>query len=64
MMGIPKEVYEKLYSGTKQLAQEMLDVMHPMTPRYQGHHQRCSDASREEISWEYLCPVLIMHARD
>jgi len=55
-MGIPKEVYEKFTPEQKQLAQEMLDVMHPMT-RIPGHIQRCSDAfPRGDSCGEYLLP--------
>ena len=36
LMGIPVDVYAKLHSAQKQLAQAMLDTMHPMSQRYLG----------------------------
>ncbi len=35
-MGIPTEVYETFNPEQKELAQEMLDIMHPMSQRYKG----------------------------
>jgi pimeloyl-ACP methyl ester carboxylesterase len=65
MMGIPKDVYAQFTPEQNQLAQEMLDVMHPMTPRYRGTINDAEMLSREEIpSGNITCPVLIMHARD
>lgn len=65
MMGIPKDVYEQFTPEQKQLAQEMLDVMHPMTLRYAGTINDAVMLSGDEISAGNIsCPVLIMHARD
>jgi pimeloyl-ACP methyl ester carboxylesterase len=36
LLGIPSEVYQGFTSEQKELAQEMLDVMHPMSQRYKG----------------------------
>lgn len=65
MMGIPKDTYTQFTPEQKQLAQEMLDVMHPMTLRYEGTINDADMLLREEIPTENItCPVLIMHARD
>jgi pimeloyl-ACP methyl ester carboxylesterase len=65
MMGIPKDVYERFTPEQKRLAQEMLDVMHPMTLRYQGTINDAEMLLRDEIPVGNIsCPVLIMHARD
>lgn len=65
MMGIPKEVYEKFTPEQKELAQEMLDVMHPMTQRYKGTINDAEMLLVDEISMDTIsCPVFIMHARD
>jgi len=65
MMGIPKDAFAQFTPEQKQLAQEMLDVMHPMTLRYQGTINDADMLLREEIPTENItCPVLIMHAKD
>ena len=65
MMGVPEDVYAEFTPEQKALAQEMLDVMHPMTRRYQGTINDAEMLLREEIPTENItCPVLIMHARD
>jgi len=65
MMGVPEDVYAQFSPEQKLLAQEMLDVMHPMTPRYQGTINDAEMLLREEIpAGNITCPVLIMHARD
>ncbi|WAC04154.1 MAG: alpha/beta hydrolase [Methanoregula sp.] len=65
MMGIPKGVNEQFTPEQKQLAQEMLDVMHPMTLRYAGTINDAEMLPGDEISAGNIsCPVLIMHARD
>jgi pimeloyl-ACP methyl ester carboxylesterase len=65
LMGIPNDVYEQFTPEQRQLAQEMLDVMHPMTLRYRGTINDAEMLLSEEISAENIsCPVIIMHARD
>jgi pimeloyl-ACP methyl ester carboxylesterase len=65
LMGIPGDVYEQFTPEQQQLAQEMLDVMHPMTLRYTGTINDAEMLSRENIPAENIsCPALIMHARD
>jgi pimeloyl-ACP methyl ester carboxylesterase len=65
MMGIPKDVFAQFTPEQKQLAQEMLDVMHPMSRRYKGTINDAEMLYRESIPVENItCPVLVMHARD
>ncbi len=61
----PEDVYAQFSPEQKQLVQEMLDVMHPMTPRYRGTINDAEMLLREEIpAGNITCPVLILHARD
>ncbi len=65
LMGIPKGVYENFTPEQKQLAQEMLDVMHPMTPRYKGTMNDAEMLLVENISVDNItCPTFIMHSKD
>jgi len=65
MMGVPEDVYGEFTPEQKLLAQEMLDVMHPMTPRYPGTINDADMLLRDEIPvGNITCPVLIMHAKD
>jgi pimeloyl-ACP methyl ester carboxylesterase len=65
MMGVPEDVYERFTPEQKQLAQEMLDVMNPMTPRYRGTITDAEMLQYDEIpAANITCPVLILHARD
>jgi pimeloyl-ACP methyl ester carboxylesterase len=65
LMGIPADVYAKLTPVQKQLSQEMLDTMHPMTPRYPGTVNDGEMIQREAASTDTLsAPTLILHARD
>lgn len=65
LMGIPKDVYGTFTPEQKQLAQEMLDVMHPMTRRYAGTINDAEMLLAENIPVENIsCPVLVLHARD
>ncbi len=65
LLGIPSEVYHGFTSEQKALAQEMLDVMHPMSKRYKG---TINDGKMLELgvpSTEKLsAPALIIHAKD
>ncbi|MEZ5336496.1 MAG: alpha/beta hydrolase [Methanolobus sp.] len=65
LMGIPTEVYETFDPEQKKLAQEMLDVMHPMSQRYEG------TVNDERMIKNYTVPAdnissptLIIHAKD
>ncbi len=65
LMGLPSYVYAKFTTAQKQLAQGMLDTMHPMSQRFQGTVndgemlQRCA-VSTGNVS----APALILHAQD
>jgi pimeloyl-ACP methyl ester carboxylesterase len=65
LMGFPPEVYQNFTPAQKEMAQEMLDIMHPMTPRYKGTINDGEMIQREEVSTKYLsAPTLIIHAED
>jgi len=65
LMGIPAEVYGKFTPVQKQMAQEMLDTMHPMTARYPGTVNDGEMIQREAVSTDnVLAPTLILHAKD
>ena len=65
LIGVPRKVYKGFTLEQKQLAQELLDVMHPMSQRRRGSIHEfmikpLDSASMSEIS----SPTLILHARD
>jgi len=65
LMGVPEEVFKSFDPEQKQFAQEMLDVMHPMTKRYKGTMNDAKMLYLEEISTENITsPTLIMHSKD
>jgi pimeloyl-ACP methyl ester carboxylesterase len=65
LMGVPPEVYRNSTPSQKEMAQEMLDVMHPMTQRYKGTVNDGEMIQREEVSTDHLSvPTLIIHAKD
>jgi pimeloyl-ACP methyl ester carboxylesterase len=65
LMGIPTDVYGTFTPEQHQLAQEMLDVMHPMTRRYAGTINDAEMLLAGTIPVENIsCPVLVLHARD
>jgi pimeloyl-ACP methyl ester carboxylesterase len=65
LMGISTEVYGKFTPVQKQLAQEMLDTMHPMTERYRGTMNDGRMIQREAVSTDNVsAPTLILHAKD
>lgn len=65
LMGIPTEVYETFNPEQKELAQEMLDIMHPMSQRYKG---TINDGRMIEFytvpTNNLRAPTLIIHAKD
>jgi len=65
MMGIPAQVYETFNPEQKELAQEMLDIMHPMSQRYKG---TVNDEKMIEFytipAGNLSAPTLIIHAKD
>jgi pimeloyl-ACP methyl ester carboxylesterase len=65
LMGVPPEVYRNFTPPQKEMAQEMLDIMHPMTQRYKGTVNDGKMIQREEVSTNNLsAPTLIIHAED
>ncbi len=65
LMGVPEDVFESFDPEQKQLAQEMLDVMHPMTQRYKGTMNDAKMLYLENISTDNITsPTLILHSRD
>lgn len=65
LMGIPTQVYETFDPEQKELAQEMLDIMHPMSQRYKG---TTNDEKMIEFytvpTSDLRAPTLIIHAKD
>lgn len=64
LMGIPADVYGRFTPAQKQMAQEMLDTMHPMTERYRGTLNDGDMIQREAATDTISAPVLILHAKD
>jgi pimeloyl-ACP methyl ester carboxylesterase len=65
LMGIPADVYARFTPEQKQLAQEMLDTMHPMSQRYRGTVIDGDMIQREAVSTNNVsAPTLILHAKD
>ncbi|WP_319507613.1 alpha/beta hydrolase [uncultured Methanolobus sp.] len=65
LMGIPTQVYETFNPEQKELAQEMLDTMNPMSQRYKG---TLNDEKMIEFytipTSNLRAPTLIIHAKD
>lgn len=65
LMGVPADVYAKFTPTQKQLAQEMLDTMHPMTQRYAGTMNDGEMIQRNAGSTDTVsAPTLILHCKD
>lgn len=65
LMGIPTGVYRKFTPEQKGLAQEMLDIMQPMHPRYEGTINDGKMIQAEAVSTDMITsPTLIIHAKD
>jgi pimeloyl-ACP methyl ester carboxylesterase len=65
LMGIPPDVYSKFTPVQKQLAQQLLDTMHPMTQRYPGTMNDGERIQHEAMSMDTVsAPTLILHAKD
>jgi len=65
LVGIPPQVYETFNPEQKELAQELLDIMHPISQRYKG------TINDEKLIKSYTvptsnlrAPTLIIHAKD
>ena len=65
LIGVPPDVYQGFTPEQKKLAQEMLDVMHPMSLRRAGsiHEFEITPLDSGSMS-EISNPTLILHARD
>ncbi|WP_226990754.1 alpha/beta fold hydrolase [Methanosarcina acetivorans] len=65
LMGIPPQIYRHFTPEQKVLAQEMLDIMHPMSPRYGGTKNDGEMLENYHITTDRLtAPALIIHAKD
>jgi pimeloyl-ACP methyl ester carboxylesterase len=65
LMGIPADVYARFTPVQQQLAQEMLDTMHPMTQRYPGTVNDGEMLQHQAVSTDTVsAPTLILHAKD
>ena len=65
LMGIPTQVYETFNPEQKELAQEMLDTMHPMSQRYKGTINDGKMIQLYTVPTSNLrAPTLIIHAKD
>ena len=65
MMGIPRDTYAKFMPEQKQVASDLLAVMHPMSPRYAGTMNDGKMLKDAAIPMDrVMAPTLILHARD
>ena len=65
LLGIPPKIYRHLTPEQKVLTQKMLDIMHPMTPRYKGTKNDGEMLETYHITTNNLsAPALIIHAKD
>jgi pimeloyl-ACP methyl ester carboxylesterase len=65
LMGIPAGVYATLTPAQKELAQGMLDTMHPMSQRYRGTVNDGEMIQREApATGNVRAPALVLHAKD
>lgn len=65
LIGVPPIVYKGFTLEQKQLARELLEIMHPMSQRRRGsiHEFEIKPLDRSSMS-EISSPTLILHARD
>jgi len=65
LMGIPSKVYKNFTPEQKELAQEMLDIMHPMSQRYKGTINDGKMIEFHGIATNNIsATTLILHAKD
>ncbi len=65
LMGVPTGVYENFTPQQKGLAQEMLDIMHPMSQRHKGTTHDGEMILPDSVSMaEISVPTLVIHAKD
>ncbi|WP_207640840.1 alpha/beta fold hydrolase [Desulfitibacter alkalitolerans] len=65
MIGISQETYSSLSPDDKKIADEMLEFMHPMSPRRPGniHEAKIKPLSGEAMRWIGV-PTIVLHAKD
>ncbi len=65
MIGVPKETYSALSPEDKKFADEMLEFMHPMSPRRPGniHEAKIRPLSGEAMG-KISVPTIVLHAKD
>ncbi|KPJ48744.1 MAG: hydrolase [candidate division Zixibacteria bacterium DG_27] len=65
LMGVPSNVYQSFTVQEKELSQEMLDIMHPMSRRYKGTINDGRMLELGSVSTSNItAPTLIVHAKD
>lgn len=64
LLGIPSTDYKKFTLEQKSLAQEMLDVMHPMSARYEGTLLDGKIIKDFQIPENISVPTLIIHSKN
>lgn len=65
LMGVPSQVYRNFTSEQKNLAQEMLDIMHPMSQRVKGTVNDGQMIPPDGVPTNHIsAPTLIIHTRD
>lgn len=65
MVGISPEAYETFSPEEKRLAQEMLEFMHPMSPRLPGNlHEANYIPLPAQALRDITIPTMVLHARD
>ncbi len=65
LVGILRGIYKGFTPKEKELAQEMLDVMHPLNPRRRGTIHMFEIKLLDSVSMSKIsAPTLILHAKD
>jgi pimeloyl-ACP methyl ester carboxylesterase len=65
LIGLPADVYRDLAPEEQHLAQQMLDVMHPMSLRRTGSFREGEQRPLDAVALgEIAAPTLILHAKD
>lgn len=65
LIGVPSDVYKSLNQEGKNFTDQMLEYMHPMSPRLPGnlHEGKIKPLTEEEMN-EIVVPAIIIHAKD
>ena len=64
LMGIPSSDYHRFSLEQKKLADEMLNIMHPMSQRYEGTVADGEMIANYEIPKNVTTPTLIIHSKN